>query len=330
MNVHDAVVAYRRRIVRAVDAALNRRAKCVELGIHHSTYYRWRNKVDDPVAGPQRRIPFVDQVLEQKVVAFSLAHPALGPQRISDELGVQGVVVGPSRVWRILCRNSLNTRQLRYRLLDTHRRPPEPQITVVSYKPEAKASLKAELPGDLIQFDTFHVGSFKETRLGRDKTAKGQIWQHTAIDVASSYLWVELETTPQNPTPAVASKLAHLVAQDLTNWEWSWKAATTDNGNEYRAQLFRDTLQTLGVEHRYIKAGRPQTNGKAERVQGTLLEEFYQPTLIGYVQPSITGLRTDLNAYVHHYNWNRPHRGKWNKGDTPATIIQPKTKIITP
>jgi len=132
---------------------------------------------------------------------------------------------------------------------------------------------------------------------------------------------------PTIPNQQVASKLAHRVAADLNTWNWKWAAATTDNGNEFRSAVFKDTLEQLQVDHRYIRAGRPQTNGKAERVQGTLLEEFYQPTLIGYVQPSITGLRTDLNNYVHHYNWNRPHRGKWNQGKTPAQIIQPKTSI---
>src|SRR5690606_33744301 len=161
------------------------------------------------------------------------------------------------------------------------------------------------------QFDCFHVGSFKETRLRADKQTRGQIWQYTAIDVASSWTWVELASSPHNPEPAIASKLAHRVAQDLADWNWEWKAATTDNGNEFRAQLFKDTLEGLGVEHRFIKAGRPQTNGKVERVQGTILEEFYQPTLLCYVQPSIAGRRIALDAYIHHFNWNRPHRGKW-------------------
>ena len=44
-----------------------------------------------------------------------------------------------------------------------------------------------------------------------------------------------------------------------------------------------------------------------------LLEELYQPALIGYVEPSITGLRQDLNDYLNHYNWQRPHHGRWNK-----------------
>ena len=187
--------------------------------------------------------------------------------------------------------------------------------------------LDADQPGDLVQLDCFHVGSFKETRLGAGKQHTGQIWQYTAIDVASSWLWAELHATRHNPTPALTSQLAHRVAQDLTRWGWDWHAATTDNGNEYRAQLFRDTLEGLGVEHRYIKAGRPQTNGKVERVQRTILEELYQPALIGYTEPSITGLRQDLTDYLTYYNHHRKHHGRWNQGQTPATIMTPNPKL---
>ena len=327
MNVHDAVVLYRRRVVELVEASTNRRVACQKLGIHHSTFYRWRDKVDDPSpTSPKPSRPFLDQVVDRQIVGFSLANPALGPQRVADELGLQGVAVSASRVWRIMVKHRINTRTLRYQLLAGHRSPHDPQITVAT-RPRTPGQLHASAPGDLVQFDCFHVGSFKETRYGPGKLAHGQIWQYTAIDVASSWLWVELQASPHNPQPAVASKLAHRVAADLNTWNWKWAAATTDNGNEFRSAVFKDALKQLEVDHRYIRAGRPQTNGKAERVQGTLLEEFYQPTLIGYVQPSITGLRTDLNNYVHHYNWNRPHRGKWNQGKTPAQIIQPKTSI---
>jgi transposase InsO family protein len=326
MSVHDAVVVYRRRVVAVVEMSSNRRAACRQLGIHHSTFYRWRNKVADPDAGRQLRRRWTDQHLEEEIVSFVLGHPGFGPRRVADELALRQVTVSPSRVWRVMVKHRINTRQLRYQLLAAHRQPHHP-VLVVPTRPHPPGQLQASQPGELVQFDCFHVGSFKETRLGRDKTIHGQIWQYTAIDVASSWLWVELESSVRNPDPAVASRLAHRVAADLTAWNWPFRAATTDNGNEFRSTQFTTTLTTLGVDHRFIRAGRPQTNGKAERVQGTLLEEFYQPTLIGYVQPSISGLRHDLNNYVHHYNWKRPHRGKWNQGQTPAQIIQPKTSI---
>ena len=95
----------------------------------------------------------------------------------------------------------------------------------------------------------------------------------------------------------------------------------TDNGNECRAKLFRDTIESLDVKHRFIRAGRSQSNGNVERVQGTIIQEIYRPTLINYVQPSITGLCADLDIYLTYYNDTRKHRGRLNNGATPASII---------
>jgi transposase InsO family protein len=321
MSVHDAVLEYRLRLVATIEASSNRRAACAAAGIHPSVFYRWRKAPQAPVS-PRG---WADRELERRVVAAALAHPDAGPRRLRDLLSAQGLMVSPSRVWRVLGRHRLNTRQLRYALLAQHRA--EPTFVIAERVPERVGRLDAEVPGDLVQMDCFHVGSFKETRLGAAKYAHGQIWQYTAIDVASSWLWAELHTTPHNPSPVLTSALAHRVAATLATWGWKWNQVSTDNGNEFRSGEFRDTLAEIGVTHRFIRAGRPQSNGKVERVQGTILEEFYQPTLIGYVEPSITGLRLDLDRYVTHYNYQRPHWGRWNHGKTPAQIIIPNPKL---
>lgn len=324
VNVHSAVAEYRRQIVALIETSPNKRAACRQAGVHPSTFYRWRKTLFQPETASA--MSWADQHLEQLVVATALANPALGPRAIAGQLDMRGTRVGNSKVWRILKRHRLNTRRLRYALLTQHRGSVE-EFTISPRAHVHVGELDATNPGDLVQFDCFHVGSFKETRLHKGKTVRGQIWQYTAIDVASSYLWAQLAATTHNPSPAITSELAHRVAADLTRHGWDWTAVSTDNGNEFRANLFRDTIEALGVEHRFIKAGRPQTNGKVERVQRTILEECYQPGLIGYVEPSITGLRTDLAAYINHYNHNRPHQGKWNKGATPASILIPNPKL---
>ncbi len=325
MSVHDAVSVYRSRLVAMIESSGNIRRACREAGIHHSTFYRWRNETSPPVSRAARRLSWSESRLEARIVAAALAYPALGPLRVCDQLADDGVMVSASKVWRVLCRHRLNTRRLRYSLLGLHR-DGVPALERAGPRPPLGV-LDADIPGDLVQMDCFLVGSFKETRLGVGKARRGVIWQYTAIDVASSWCWAEIHATGANPSPVLTSQLAHRVAADLARWGWDTKAVSTDNGNEYRAGLFRDTLAELGVTHRFIRAGRPQSNGKVERVQGTLLEEFYQPTLVRYVEPSITGLRRDLADYLDHYNWQRRHRGKWNQGRTPAQIIQPKASL---
>lgn len=321
MSVHDDVVLYRTQIVALIEASRNKRVACREAGIHHSTFYRWRRD-PEPVRNPGS---WADQLLERQIVAAALADPSAGPQRLADQLEDRGVHVSASRVWRVLVKHRLNTRTLRYALLSQHLEPPS--ITVAETPVRKMGHLEADVPGDLVQMDCLRIGSFKGSRVGTARLSKGQIWQYTAIDVASSYAWATIEMTPHNADPVITSKLAHQVPANLSEWGWRWDAVTTDNGNEFRSQLFRDTIEGLGVDHRFIRAGRPQTNGKVERVQGTFVQELYQPTLIGYVEPSITGLRRDLDAYLKYYNHKRRHRGRWNKGATPASIITPDLKM---
>ena len=323
MSVHDAVLAHQRKLVALIDRSPNKRAACRQAGIHHSTYYRWRATAhqETTVGIPRRR--WRDLRTDAAVVAIALAHPGWGPQRLAWELVDTGIELSGSTVWRILRHHRLNTARLRYDLMVQRpaagiERPPPPPV----------GRLDATHPGDLVQMDCFHVGSFKETRLGQSKARRGTIWQYTAIDVASSFLWAELHASAHNPDPAHTTALAYRVATDLRAWGHQPKAISTDNGNEFRAQRFRDGLSELGIEHRYIRAGRPQSNGKVERVQGTLLEEFYKPVLSRYTEPSITGLRRDLDDYLTYYNWERRHSGRWNNGRTPAQIIEPKEKLI--
>jgi hypothetical protein len=222
MSVHDRAVEYRRRLVAVIEASPNRRAACREAGIHHSTFYRWRAEATRDT--PHKRVGWSEVLLGRRIVGAALADPAAGPRRIADGLRDAGVVVSASKVWRVLVKHRLNTRQLRYQLLEQHAGGPVPSIVVASTPSRRVGRLDAEVPGDLVQMDCLHIGSFKETKLGRGKHSKGQIWQYTAIDVASSYTWAELHATPHNPDPAITSALAHQVAADLTAWGWTWKA----------------------------------------------------------------------------------------------------------
>jgi len=185
--------------------------------------------------------------------------------------------------------------------------------------------LDAKLPGDLVQMDCFHIGALKEARLGAAKTP-GVVWQYTAIDVASSFVWAELHTTAHNPSAIHTTALAHRVAADLAAKGWPWKQVSTDRGNEFVDHRFGEALAALGVRHRLIAPGRPQSNGKVEQVQNTILQECWKPAFVSFTEPSITGLRGELDNYLDDYNYHRPHAGKWNQGRTPSQIIIPNTR----
>lgn len=328
MSMHDDLLEARMQLVAVIEASRNKSLACAEAGIHRSNYYRWRKYLSEPALHPQQNMGYQDRVIAQQVVAVALAHPELGPRPVRDRLGDLGFEVSISKVWRVLKRENLNTKEKRYELLKQHKTPP-PIVERGVYSKPYVGSLDATWPGDLVQIDCFLVGSYKESRIGQAKHSKGRIWQYTAIDVASSFLFAEAHLSAHNPTPQLASQFAHRVADEMMNKGWPIKQISTDNGNEFRAQLFRAKLAGLGIDHRFIKAGRPQSNGKVEGVQGIMLEEFYKPNLINYVEPSITGLRIDMAQYVEFYNYKRRHYGKWNQGRTPnEVIITPKSKLL--
>ena len=336
MRFDQLIASHRMRLMSVVESAPSVREGCRRAGIHPSTYYDWSNKMLregldglTPRSG-RLRVKSPQRIrLEAEVVALSLANPPWGPDRLFVELRARQVAVGSaSQVWRILKAHHLNQRRMRYRMLavarglnqaDHYREP------AASRSRPWVGALQAETPGELVQFDCFHIGALKEARLGRVKRP-GVVWQYTAIDVASSFVWAELHTTAHNPSAIHTTALALRVAQDLTQWGWALQTISTDRGNEFIDHRFRDTLEELGVTHRLISPGRPQSNGKVEQVHNTILQECWKPAFVTYTTPSITGLRQDLNHYLNYYNQQRPHNGKWNQGQPPTAIINPNTR----
>jgi hypothetical protein len=63
-------------------------------------------------------------MVEERIVAFAIAHPGLGPRRIASELRRSkwgGIVVSHNGVWRVLRRHGLSTRAKRLALVAGYR-----------------------------------------------------------------------------------------------------------------------------------------------------------------------------------------------------------------
>jgi transposase InsO family protein len=95
----------------------------------------------------------------------------------------------------------------------------------------------------------------------------------------------------------------------------------SDNGNEFRSLAFPTTLKHLGTRHSRIHAGRPQTNGHVEALQKTILDECWRPAFARYLYPRYTGLRRELDTYLHFDNHDRIHHGRLTRGRIPADIV---------
>ena len=238
-----------------------------------------------PVHSPAKTPAAVEDLIRMVRVSG-----ALGPQRISDAVGVPA-----STVYQVLVRLRLNV------LAALHRTTRE----VIRYE--------RERPGELIHIDMKKLGripdgggkraepGFAKTGIGRQgKRGHGYDILHVAIDDYSRYTFVEV--LPDAGKHSVSLFLDHAIHafQDLGV---TVERVITDNALAYRSHLFRDHAAAAGVALRRTRPYRPQTNGKVERVIQTMLREW------AYIRPYLSNHErlVHLPLFLKEYNMHRPH-----------------------
>ena len=324
MTQDDVLFGYRLQLFRLA-GEIGVSAACRALGVHRSTYYRWKDQVErsglEMLRPRERRRPQMPSQLsplvEQRIVAFALGQPGFGPRRIAARLRRPewgGLDVSPNGVYKTLCRHGLNTRAKRLALVAGYRAPFEPPRD-----PEPEPHIDVDQPGELVGIDCFFVG--------RLHGAKGPVWQITAIDCYSSYAWADLVTvTGQAPSVEQTSTLAHRVARELQAAGWQLERILSDNGNEFGRREFGARLPA-GVRHSQIRSGRPQTNGHVERLHRTILEECWRPAFARFLQVRYSGLKRHLDSYLNDYNHDREHHGRITQGRRPADLVYGARKM---
>jgi transposase InsO family protein len=168
-----------------------------------------------------------------------------------------------------------------------------------------------ERPGELIHVDVKKLGRIPAgggwRKLGRAaghrnrKTRVGYDYLHVAVDDHSRLAYVE----------ALADERAATVAGFFTRMGAHFEAlgiavgeVMTDNAWCYtRSARVDRTLDELGARHITIQPHRPQANGKAERFNRTLLEEWAYTRLYRSNQARLA----DLPEFLDFYNRRRPH-----------------------
>jgi transposase InsO family protein len=314
----DVLFGYRLQLFALADERGVSQA-CRLMGVHRSTYYRWKREVDrhglEMLRPRERRRPVMPNQLsvlvEHKVVAFALGHPGLGPRRIASRLARPewgGLLVSPNGVYKTLRRHGLNTRAKRLALVAGYRAAIEPPRD-----PQPELHIQTSRPGELVGIDCFYIGRLHGTT--------GAVWQITAIDTYSSFAWAELIACPSGaPSFSDTSALARRIAADLQAAGWQLERLISDNGPEFGRRAF-DAALPAGVTHTQIRAGRPQSNGHVERLQRTILEECWRPAFARYLYLRFSGLRRELAAYIDDYNHRREHHGRITAGRRPADLV---------
>jgi transposase len=145
---------------------------------------------------------------------------------------------------------------------------------------------------------------------GRPNLGYGYI--HTALDDHSRLAYSEILSDETGSTAAAFWARAHawFSAVGITV-----HAVLTDNGSAYRSHAFTAALAADAVTHRWTRPYRPQTNGKVERFNRTLLVEW----AYARAYRTETQRRAALPPWLHIYNHHRHHTALG--GHPPASRV---------
>lgn len=244
--------------------------------------------------------------LERRIIKLRYCR-RWGPHRISYHLGIPRSTVG-----RVLAR---------YRMpLLAHL----DQATGLPVRKPKPVRYEAAAPGDLVHIDIKKLGKIpdggswrafgrgskqhKKAHAAADRAARagaspsrGYVFLHHAVDDHSRLAYSEQFADERKETAAAFWGRAKAFFAEAGI---SVRAVMTDNGSCYRSHAFAEALGD-GVKHRRTRPYRPQTNGKVERFNRTLVTEWaYAQTYV-----SDDARLATYAAWLHSYNHHRPHTG---------------------
>jgi transposase InsO family protein len=176
-------------------------------------------------------------------------------------------------------------------------------------------------PGELVHVDIKKLGNIPDGGghkvLGRPAGRKtrnnaGYSYLHTAVDDHSRLAYSEILTDERKDTAVSFWQRARAF---FTTAGITVERVLTDNGSCYRSRLWRHTLAAAGISHKRTRPYRPQTNGKVERFNRTLLDEW------AYARPyrSEQERRDAFPTWLHTYNHHRGHTAL--AGQPPASRV---------
>lgn len=265
-------------------------------GVSRATCYKWlrrfqaegtaglADRSSRPINSPRR----LSHRLEQRVLNLRRSRK-LGPHRIAALTGV-----ARSTCYLVLRRHGL------HRLAWMDRPTGQP---IRRYE-------RADA-GDLVHVDVKKLARIPSGGghrvLGRaaaphsHKTGAGYDFVHAAVDDHTRLAYAEIHPDETSATCAAFLSRAGAFFAELGI---AIREVMTDNAFAYRHGLaFRTVALELGARQIFTRPYRPQTNGKAERFNRTLLEEW------AYVRPYRSNATRSalLTGWLHRYNHHRSH-----------------------
>lgn len=165
-----------------------------------------------------------------------------------------------------------------------------PQKKLPWYKP-LKDPVIPQKPGDVVQADAKYIWVENERK-----------YQRTFVDIYTGFQHAVVTDRLDSLSMITAFEEAENVFPFQIN------GIQSDNGSENRGE-FHPYLGKRGIAHYFIPKSSPTWDGAVERAHGVIDQEFYlNPT-----RPWKT-----LPEYLHWYNYERIHLGKYLNGMIPV------------
>jgi transposase InsO family protein len=220
-----------------------------------------------------------------ELVLAARRETGLGPAMLTGHLGMPS-----STIHKILRRGGVS------------RQPRPERAPVVRYE--------RERPGELVHVDVkklSRIGSVPGHRITGDRTnmnrkaTSGRGYDLVQVMIDDRTRLAHAVIMPDETSDSCIAAFEQSAAWFAKNGI-RIERAMTDNGAPYKKR-WREALQRLGIETRYTRPYRPQTNGKAERLIQTLLREW----AYAGAYPGNAARCAALPRYLDHYNTRRYH-----------------------
>jgi len=178
-----------------------------------------------------------------------------------------------------------------------------------------------ERPGELVHLDVKKLGRIPDggghRAHGRAKAARGRgigyDYVHSAVDDRSRVAFSQILG---DETGATAARFLVEAAGFFAEHGVRIERVLTDNAKAYTDSVaFTETAAGLGIRLKRTRPYRPQTNGKVERFNRTLLEEW----AYGRLYRSNAERRRAFTRWLRRYNHRRPHTSL--DGLTPMAVL---------
>ena len=233
-------------------------------------------------------------MVRNKVIELSSLYGRYGYRKITALLRLQGIKVGPDKVYRIWREEGLKVPQ---------RQPKRARL----YRNGSCIRKRPEHTNHVWSYDFFS-----------HQTEHGQKFQ--ILNVIDEY---SRRCLASYVAPRIRSTDVIHVLADLFLAHGVPKHIRSDNGSEFVAKKLLSWFKTIGVSPLFIQPGSPWENGFCESFNGKMRYEL----LNGEIFYTVKEARVIIENWRGHYNTVRPHSALGGRPPAPEAVQTDLEKV---